>query len=107
MTRGDLITVAMQGDFGKPRPALVIQSDLFAGHRSLTVLPLTSDLRDTPALRLRLSPNLENGLRAESDVMIDKLHTVAIEKIGIPFGQLNKETLAKIDRLLTVFLGIA
>lgn len=29
MKRGDLVTVATSGDYGKPRPALVIQSDAF------------------------------------------------------------------------------
>lgn len=45
MRRGDLVTVALQGDFGKPRPALIIQSDLFDAHPSLTILPVTSELR--------------------------------------------------------------
>lgn len=29
MRRGDIVTIALQGDYGKPRPALIIQSDLF------------------------------------------------------------------------------
>ena len=45
MKRGDLVTVALQGDLGKPRPALVIQSDLFEAHPSVTILPVTSDFR--------------------------------------------------------------
>ena len=40
--RGDFVTIAMQGDFGKPRPALVIQSDQFNGHATVTVLPVTN-----------------------------------------------------------------
>lgn len=48
MTRGDLVTVAMQGDLGKPRPALVIQSDLFSDHATVTILPVTSTLIATP-----------------------------------------------------------
>lgn len=35
MKRGDVVTVVLPGAFGKPRPALVIQSDLFADHPSV------------------------------------------------------------------------
>ena len=43
MRRGDLVTIALQGDFGKPRPALVVQSDLFnTDHATVSVLPITS-----------------------------------------------------------------
>lgn len=37
MMRGDLVVVSLPGDHGKPRPALVIQSDLYAEHPSVTV----------------------------------------------------------------------
>ncbi|MEY3791694.1 MAG: hypothetical protein RLZ09_2531 [Pseudomonadota bacterium] len=60
--RGQLVTIALQGDFGKPRPALVVQSDFFENHPSVTVLPVTSDLRDTPLFRVLVEPSQENGL---------------------------------------------
>ena len=50
MKRGDLVTIAGQGDFGKPRPALVVQSDLYANHPTVTVLALSSDLKEAPML---------------------------------------------------------
>lgn len=107
MKRGDLVTVAMSGDYGKPRPALVIQSNLFAEHPSVTVLPLTSDLRETPIFRIRILPDRANGLRAPSDVMIDKLHTVAREKIRETIGSIGDQHLVEIERAVTVWLGIA
>lgn len=107
MRRGDLVTVAMQGDYGKPRPALVIQSSLFADHPSVTVLPLTSDLRAMPIFRVRVLPDLANGLRAPSDVMIDKMHTVAREKIHNTIGSIGDEHLIEIERAVAVWLGIA
>ena len=55
MKRGDLVTIAPSGDYGKPRPALVIQSDLFTAHPSVTILPVTSELRDAPLSRVNLS----------------------------------------------------
>ena len=107
MRRGDLITVALSGDYGKPRPALVIQSNLFADHPSVTVLPLTSDLRETPIFRVRVLPDLANGLRTPSDVMIDKLHTVARDKIRETIGSIGDEYLIEIERAVAVWMGIA
>ena len=107
MKRGDLVTVALTGDYGKPRPALVIQSDLFDSHPSVTVLPITSELRDTPLFRITIEPNKENGLRAPSQIMVDKTHTVPREKLGDTFGKLNDEAMLAVNRALAVFLGFA
>ncbi len=105
MKRGDLVTVALQGDIGKPRPALVIQTDLFDAHPSVVILPLTSELRDTPLFRLLVNPNESNGLRKPSQVMVDKPQSVAREKIGPVFGHLDDETIVEVNRALLVFLG--
>ena len=107
MCRGDLATVTVSGDFGKPRPALIIQADAFAGHPSVTVLLLTSALVDAPLLRLTVAPDPANGLRQPSQVMIDKAMTVRREKIGRTFGRLNVDAMLEVERRLTVFLGIA
>lgn len=107
MTRGDLVTIAVQGDFGKPRPVLVIQADLFSEHTSTTVLPITSTLVAAPLLRATLRPNEQNGLRRPSQVMIDKAMTVKRDKIGAAFGRIDAEAMVEIERCLAVFLGIA
>lgn len=107
MRRGDLVTITLQGDFGKPRPALVIQSDLFDEHPSVTVLPVTSALREAPLFRLTLQPDADNGLRVPSQVMVDKVQTVLREKIGPTFGRLDDSTLLAVNRALAVFLGFA
>lgn len=104
--RGDLVTIAVQGDFGKLRPALVIQSDTFTGLNSTTVLPITSTLVDAPLLRITLQPNDENGLQQASQVMIDKILTVKSEKIGPTIGRVNADFLVEIERCLAVFLGV-
>jgi mRNA interferase MazF len=106
MRRGDLITVAMQGDYGKLRPALVIQSDYFDTHPSITVLPVTSELRDTPLFRITVEPSEANGLQKTSQVMVDKTMTIPRSKVGATFGTLDKDTLVEIERSLAVFLGI-
>jgi len=105
--RGDLVTIAVQGDFGKPRPALVIQADPFSEHASVTILPITSTLAAAPLLRVPVQPSPENGLRKPSQVMVDKAMTVKREKLGPVFGRIGADTLLQVERCLAVFLGIA
>ena len=105
MKRGDLVTIALPGDFGKPRPALIIQSDLFDQIPTVTVLLISGTLQDTPLLRLSIEPDDENGLRKPSQIMVDKVMTMRRDKVGAPFGKLNAETMVSINRLLAVFLG--
>jgi len=107
MKRGDLVSIAIQGDFGKPRPALVIQADAFGEHASVTVLPVTSMRVAAPLLRVTLRPSTENGLQKTSQVMVDKAITVRREKIGPAFGRIDADAMVEIERCLAVFLGIA
>ncbi|MCX7228572.1 MAG: type II toxin-antitoxin system PemK/MazF family toxin [Burkholderiales bacterium] len=107
MRRGDLVTVALQGAYGKPRPALVIQSDLFDAHPSIAVLPVTSALRDAPLFRIRVEPSPGNGLRQPSDVMADKPQTVPRDKVGEAIGHLPDDTMLRVNRALALFLGFA
>ncbi len=107
MMRGEFVTIAMQGDFGKPRPALVIQADQFNEHTSITVLPVTSALIAAPLLRITVQPNEENGLQKPSQVMVDKALTVKRDKIGPAFGHIDANVMVEIERCLALFLGIA
>ncbi len=106
MNRGSLVTVALPGDFGKPRPALVMQSDAFAGHSSVTVLPLSSEIVDAPFMRLTVLPDPSNGLRRPSQVMVDRVMTVRRERVGPVMGRLEAQAMQQIERLVAVFLGI-
>ena len=101
--RGDLVTIALQGDFGKPRPALVIQADLFDAHASVTLLPITSTLVAAPQLRVPLTPSAGNGLHKPSQVMVVKAMTVSRPSIG----RIDPDKLVEVERCLAVFLGIA
>lgn len=103
--RGDLLTIALQGDYGKPRPALVIQSAFFAEHPSATILPITSTLYDAPLFRIPITPTPQNGLKRPSQVMVDKVQSVASERLGVVFGQLDSTTLLSVTRALAVWLG--
>ncbi len=107
MKRGDLVRVALPGDYGKPRPALVVQSNLFAKHASVTLLPLTSAVVDAPLLRVPIEPNDHNQLQKPSQIMIDKPMTIPRDKVGTPFGRASDETMVTVSRHLAVFLGIA
>lgn len=107
MKRGDFVTIAMQGDFGKPRPALVIQAEQFNELASVTVLPVTSTHVVAPLLRVTVQPSTENGLQRPSQVMVDKAVTVKRDKAGSVFGHIDAAKLVEVERCLAVFLGIA
>lgn len=107
MIRGDFLTIAMQGDFGKPRPALVIQSDQFNQHATVTVLLVSGTLIDAPLIRVTVQPGAENGLQKPSQVMVDKAMTVKRDRLGAVFGSASDEVMLEIGRCLAVFLGIA
>jgi len=107
MKRGDLVTVALQGAQGKPRPALVIQSDFFAGTTSITVLPVTSTLVDAPLMRIPLEPSEANNLRKPSQIMVDKPVTVPRDKVGPAFGRITPAEMEQVTRTIAVFLGLS
>lgn len=107
MKRGDLITVAMTGDFGKPRPALVIQSDQFVDTATVTVLLISSIIVDAPFIRVTVEPDVANALRRPSQIMIDKTMSVKRERCGETFGRLDDETMIAVNRTLALFLGFA
>ena len=105
--RGDFVTITMQGDFGKPRPALVIQADPFSEHATVTVLPITSTLVAAPLFRITVQPSAQSGLQKPSQVMVDKAMTVKRDKLGQAFGRIDADGMVQIERCLAVFLGVA
>ena len=107
MKRGDLIQVATPGDYGKPRPALVVQTDLFAEHPSMTICLLTTHLQQTPLFRHTVDPCPENGLAAPSQIQIDKIMTIPRQKVGQTIGTLTEKQMSEITRLLALWVGIA
>ncbi len=104
MRKGDIVTVSLPGDYGKPRPALVIQSDLFET-ASVTVLPITSHLQDLSLLRIDIGPG--NGLERASQIQVDKPQTPRRERVGDVIGRADSATLLAVNRALMVFLGLA
>ncbi len=107
MARGDIVTVALQGDHGKPRPALIVQSDLMDRSSHVAVLLLTIFATDTPLLRVPIHATPATGLSATSFAMLDRITTAPREKISRIIGRADDETMLAINRALAVFLGLA
>ena len=107
MKRGDIITIAAQGDYGKPRPAVVIQSDNLGETDSLLVCLVTSTLRDASVYRLNVAHGEATGLEMPSQIMADKIMAVRRTKCSAAIGNLDKTTIQALNRMLTVVIGIA
>jgi mRNA interferase MazF len=108
MRRGDVVTLAVAGDYGKPGPAVVVQTDaLPAEHASVVVCQMTSESNDAPEFRVTLEPTKGNGLRARSQVMADKPTTVRRERVGRTVGRLDEEDLARLNVALAFVMGLA
>jgi len=105
MNRGDIVTVALPGAYGKPRPAVVVQADRFSHLGSVTFLPFTSDILPAEIFRVMVRPDAENGLRMPCQIMADKCSTLPLIKVGEVFGQLSATDLGRVDRALAAFLG--
>jgi mRNA interferase MazF len=107
--RGDILICATKGDYGsKPRPVVVVQSDLFnPTHTSVTVCPITSELVAAPQFRIKLMPTKTNGLTKTSQVMLDKLITIRLERVKQRVGKLSPLNISKIDAALKLWLGLS
>jgi mRNA interferase MazF len=106
--RGNVVTVAMQGDFGKPRPALVLQSNVFSDiHATVTIALISSEIVQAPIFRLDIEPSEVNGLTMPSQVQIDKIMSIRSEKIGSVIGELNDVMMVRVNRALALWLGLA
>jgi len=107
MNRGDIVTVALPGAYGKPRPAVIVQADRFNHLGSIAFLPFTSDILPAEIFRILINPSASNGLQAPSQIMADKCSTLPLAKVGGVFGHLGDADLGRVDRALAAFLGFA
>ena len=108
MRRGDLVTVTAAGGYGKPRPAVIVQTDAFPeNHASVVVCQLTSELVDAADFRVTIEPTPENGLRHKSQVMADKPVTIRRERIGQKIGHIGSQDMARLGNALAFVLGLA
>ena len=108
MRRGDLVTVAAAGDYGKPHPAVIVQTDAFPeSHASVVVCQLTSELAFAPDFRVTIDPKPENGLRLTSQVMADTPVTITRERNGQTIGRLDQRDMTRLSVALAFVLGLA
>ena len=108
ISRGDVVTVAVSGDFGKPRPAVVVQSDVFPReHASVIVCQMTSTLTDAPDFRVTIAPSETNSLKRTSQIMADKPVTVRRERISARIGELDVRDVRRLNRALAFCMGLS
>ena len=108
MRRGDVVIVAASGDYGKPRPAVIVQTDAFPEtHASVVICQMTSELAEAPDFRITIDPSENNGLRARSQIMADKPVTVRRARIGQSIGRLDDGDVGRLNIALAFVMGLA
>ena len=107
MSRGDLVIVAAPGDYGKPRPAVIVQSNAIPeSHASIVICPMTSELVEAD-FRITIEPGPETGLRARSQVMADMPVTIRRERVGQRIGRLGVADMTRLNVALAFVMGLA
>jgi mRNA interferase MazF len=108
MIRGDVVSVADRGgDFtGKPRPAVVVQSNFFDRLGNVTVCPLSSIAADLPLIRLQIEPSDDLRLDRTSWIIVDKITSVRRSRVGAVIGHISAADIQRLNGALAVFLGL-
>ena len=107
LSRGDIVVCALPGDYGKPRPALVVQSDMFnQTHASIVICPISSDLTGLSLFRVALETSEGCGVRTDSEVMVDKITVTKRARIKLRIGHISRARMALIDSALRTWLEL-
>ncbi len=107
MKRGDVVQVALRGDIGKPRPAVIVQADVILGTLHTLVCPMTTEIREDVVIRrVLVEPDDGNGLKQTSQIMVDKINLIRRDKCRDIIGQMSADTMANVDQALLVVLGL-
>jgi mRNA interferase MazF len=108
MKRGDVVIVAATGDYGKPRPAVIVQTDAFPEtHASVIICQMTSEIVEAPDFRVTIDPSKGNGLRIRSQIVADKPVTVRRGRIGQSIGRLDAGDVGRLNIALAFVMGLA
>jgi mRNA interferase MazF len=108
MKRGDVVTVAASGDYGKPRPAVIVQTDAFPeAHLSVVICQMTSELADAPHFRITIEPSTTNGLRLRCQIMADKPVAVRRTRVGRIIGRLDVADIRRLNAAIAFVMGLA
>ncbi len=107
MQRGDIVVCVSSDDYGKPRPAVIVQTDLFnKTHATLTICPFTTHLIEASLFRLLISPTKQNGLKEASQIMVDKITSIKRDKIHQKTGTLTADQIQKLDDAILLWLDL-
>jgi mRNA interferase MazF len=106
LKRGDLITAVLPGNYGKPRPCVVVQSNRLTALDSVVLCPLTSDLETSGPTRLPIDATTATGLKVNSLVMADKVTAVPRSRCRDHVGFVDAFLMQEIDARLGLVLGL-
>ena len=107
MKRGDVFIATIQGDYGKPRPAVIVQrNESLDVHETIVICPISSHLIDAPLFRPHVTPSADNGLQVPSQIMVDKVLVVKRQRLRKKIGHISDELLIQLDRSLAFWLGL-
>ena len=106
MKRGDIVLIVLTGEFGKPRPALVIQTDTAFPSEYITCIPITGTLKRVPDVRIPIDPTLQNGLTKPSELMVDLVQTASLSRFRDIIGRIDTETMTLVEKSLSLHLGM-
>ena len=107
MRRGEFVTAILPGEYGKARPALVVQADAYSDLPSVILCPVTTHVREVTAeIRPTVAPSVGNGLLRPSQVMVDKISVVPLSRVGQRIGTADEELMQRINEALAQMLGL-
>ena len=106
MKRGDIVLVVLTGEFGKPRPALVIQTDKAFPSEYITCIPITGTLKRVPDIRIPIHPTQKNGLTKPSELIVDLVQTASLSRFRDVIGSIDTETMNLVEKSLSLHLGL-
>ena len=105
--RGDVVVCVVPGDYGKPRPAVIVQSDYFnAAHETIALCPVSSHLTGLGVFRVPLPASVATGLQKDSEVMVDTLLASRRSRIRQRIGHLSSLQMDLVDAALRTWLDL-
>jgi mRNA interferase MazF len=107
--RGDFVIGVASRVYGKPRPHLVVQTDAVGPEDCGSVLlcPTTGEVSGLKMWRVLVQPTSENGLREMSEIMVDKLTAVPLDRIRQVIGRADDVTMRQVERAMLLMLGFS
>lgn len=108
MRKGDVVIVPGGPDYGKVRPAIVVQADAVTRvWNSVFVCPQSSHPTEVETFaRISLDASPDNGLRVPSQIMVDKITTYPLDRVRGPIGPIDEKSVEALNVSLVVLLGL-